>query len=79
MSTSKGDVRQTTTHRTVDRKLTRYDVLLLLIPAAFVLALLVAQVSSLGAPTLLAAASLVGAVAMADALFLNPPLEPGDR
>ena len=59
--------------RTADRPLTRYDALLLVIPAAFVLALAVAQVSQFGVSTLLAAASLVGAVAVADGLFVNPP------
>lgn len=79
MATRSGDIRTTTTHRTGDRTLSRYDVLLLVIPAAFILALLAAQVSPLGVSPLMAAASLVGALAMADALFINPPLEPGDR
>jgi hypothetical protein len=74
MAASNSDPRMSDTDRTVDQPLTRYDALLLVIPAAFVLALVAAQVSPLRLSTLMAAASLVGAVAVADGLFVNPPL-----
>ena len=61
------------------RTLTRYDALLLVIPAVFVLALAAAQVAGFQLSTVLAAASLVGALAVADGLFVNPPNDPGDR
>lgn len=53
--------------------LTRYDLLLLVIPATFLVALVASQVSSFGLSTLLAAASVVGAIAVVDGLFVNPP------
>lgn len=73
MAASNSDPRMAETERTADRPLTRYDLLLFVIPVTFLVALLLAQVSSLPASTLLAAASLVGAVAVADGLFVNPP------
>lgn len=73
MAASNTDARATE-NRT--RGLTRYDLLLLVIPATFVVALLVATVSPFSASTLLAAASVVGAIAVADGLFINPPSGP---
>mgnify|MGYP000342022440 CR=1 FL=1 len=58
---------------TGDRTLSRYDLLLVVIPAVFALGLVVTQVSALSASTVLGAASLVGALAVADGLFVNPP------
>jgi hypothetical protein len=59
--------------------LSRYDILLVVIPTAFVLALLATQV--LGLPTLpsIAAASTVCLFAVADGLFVNPPHRPNGR
>ena len=73
MATSNGDPIDVPRDGAGDRTLSRYDLLLLVIPVAFVLALVVSQVSSLPASTVLGAASLVGALAVADGLFLNPP------
>jgi hypothetical protein len=52
---------------------TRYDVVLALIPVAFVTTILVAHVVGLTVQTALTVAALAGAVGVADALFLNPP------
>lgn len=73
MAASNTDAR--TTDRTTGRTVTRYDLVLLVIPAVFVLALAAAQVSPFRASTLLAAASLVGGLAVVDGLFVNPPSE----
>jgi len=68
---------RTTTVERTDDGLSRYDLLLLVIPAAFPVAIAASQVSSFGITTLMAAASVVGALAVADGLFLNPPRRPG--
>lgn len=57
------------------RWFSRYDLLLLVIPVTFLVALLVGMVSSLAVSTLFGAASLVSAIVVADGLFVNPPLE----
>jgi uncharacterized membrane protein SpoIIM required for sporulation len=56
--------------------LTRYDLLLLVIPTVFLAALLGSYVSSWSPSTLLAAAAVVASVAVADGLFVNPPTGP---
>ena len=64
---------------TVERRhdgLSRYDLVLLVIPVAFLLAVVASQVSSFDLLTFLAPASAVSAVAVADGLFLNPPRRP---
>jgi hypothetical protein len=73
MATSSRDPNHVRPERTADRTLSRYDLLLVVIPVVFVVALALAQVSTLAASTALGAASLVGAVAVADGLFVNPP------
>lgn len=74
MAASNSGARSTTDRQgTGERTLSRYDVLLLVIPVAFLVALIVAQVSSLSLPAVMAAASVVGALALADGLFVNPP------
>jgi hypothetical protein len=65
--------RRTGEHRTAGRQLSRYDLLLLVIPAAFLLALVGSTVSSLPTRVFVAGASVVGALAVADGLFVNPP------
>ncbi|WP_415380353.1 hypothetical protein [Halosimplex sp. TS25] len=65
--------RTTREHSTADRRLSRYDLLLLVIPAAFLLALAGSTVSSVPTSALVAGASIVGALAVADGLFRNPP------
>jgi hypothetical protein len=72
MAASNTDAR--TADRT-SRTVSRYDLVLLVIPAVFVLALATAQLSPFRVSTLLAAASLVGGLAVVDGLFVNPPRE----
>ena len=57
--------------------LTRYDLVLLVIPAAFALAFVLAHVLSMSLSVSMAAASAVGVAAVADGLFVNPPASPG--
>lgn len=53
--------------------LTRYDLVLAIIPSAFIVALLVGHVLSLSVEASVVFASAVGALALLDGLFLNPP------
>lgn len=53
----------------------RYDLVLAIIPAAFVVALLASVFLSLPLRTVLPASSLVGVLALADSLYLNPPTD----
>ena len=53
--------------------LSRYDLLLAFVPTVFLVSIIVGNVLSLGTQTALAGASLVGTIALADALFINPP------
>jgi len=59
------------------RSPTRYDLVLALIPAVFAVTLAAAAFADLTLRTALTGASLVGALAVADALFLNPPTRGG--
>jgi len=52
---------------------TRHDLVLAVIPAVFTLTLVAAVVLGLSIQTAIAGASLVGAVAVIDALFIHPP------
>lgn len=79
MATRRTDARPTERGTTGDRPVTRYDLLLFAIPVPFVLAVLVAQVAPFGVTQLLAVASLVGALAVVDGLFVNPPSGPPRR
>lgn len=54
----------------------RYDALLAVIPAAFLAAGVLGSVLPIPMRTAVAAASVVGMLAVADALFLNPPRGP---
>lgn len=54
-------------------RFTRYDFVLAVIPVAFLLAGLASQITPVAPRTMLAVASLVGALGLLDALFLNPP------
>jgi small-conductance mechanosensitive channel len=76
MAASNRDTQRRT--RIDGRTLSRYDLVLLVIPATFVLALAIAQVSPFAVSTVLAAASLVGALAVVDGLFVNPPRGPDE-
>lgn len=53
--------------------LSRYDLLLMAIPAAFLLAFVTSTALSIGVHAALVGAALVGALAIADAVALNPP------
>lgn len=53
--------------------LSRYDLVLLVIPAAFAAALFLQTVGVIPARTAVLGASAVGVVSMLDALFVNPP------
>lgn len=55
------------------RGLSRYDLVLAVIPAAFLAGILVSAVAGLPPRLGLVGAGVVGALALADGLFLNPP------
>ena len=55
------------------RSLTRYDLTLLVVPLAFLCALVLGSVLQVSTSAALSGAALCGAVVVADALFLNPP------
>ncbi|MFC7076446.1 hypothetical protein [Haloarcula halophila] len=56
---------------------TRDDLVLALIPVVFLTTVLLAELVGIPLRTALIGASLVGTVAVADALFLNPPTRRG--
>jgi hypothetical protein len=53
--------------------LSRHDLVLAVIPSVFVVSILVGHLLSLSAQASIGVASLVGALAVVDALFVNPP------
>ena len=59
--------------RSTLESLSRYDLTLLVVPLAFLCALVLGSALSIPTSAALAGAALCGAVAVADALFLNPP------
>ncbi|MDY6817055.1 MAG: hypothetical protein SVG88_00210 [Halobacteriales archaeon] len=61
------------------RSASRYDLVLALIPSAFVIAMLLGNLVSLSMQSQLLVASIVGAIAVIDALFLNPPNPKSDE
>jgi hypothetical protein len=63
--------RSTTT--ATDSGVTRYDLVLAIIPSAFIVALLAGHVLSLSMEASVVFASVVGVLALVDGLFLNPP------
>lgn len=58
------------------RRASRHDLVLAVIPAAFVVAALLGTTLSVNATTAVAAAAVLSGLAMMDALFFNPPREP---
>lgn len=61
--------------RLVERSsVTYYDLVLAVIPSVFVVAVLVGAVFSVPAETAITGASVAAALALADALFVNPPV-----
>ena len=58
-------------------EVSRYDLLLGVIPAAFVVSVLVGHFMSVPIQVSVAVGSLVGAGVVVDGLFLNPPVSSG--
>ncbi len=56
--------------------LDRYDLTLAIIPVAFGVALAIAPVSGVAVERLLVPAAVVAAAVVADACYLNPPIDP---
>lgn len=57
-------------------RFSRYDLLLAVVPVAFVLGLLATGVADVPIRVSLSGAAGVGALALVDALFINPPRRP---
>ena len=63
--------------RTPDRhRLSRYDLLLAVVPAAFLVGLAAVGLADVPIRTAMTSAGAVGALALVDGLFLNPPRGP---
>ena len=63
-------------------RLSRYDLVLAVVPAAFLLGLLAVTVADVPLRVGMGSAAAVGALALVDGLFLNPPrrrAHPGPR
>lgn len=58
---------------------TRYDLVLAVIPVAFLAAAVVGLTSSVSPTAAIGAAAALSAVPFVDVLFLNPPREPSAR
>lgn len=56
-------------------RLSRYDLVLAVLPVAFAVAAAAGHLSAVPLQLALACASLFGGVLVADALFVNPPVE----
>lgn len=54
--------------------LSRYDLVLALIPVAFLLAVVAGTVLSVSIPTAIAGASLLGLAAIVEGVYRNPPV-----
>lgn len=67
---------ETATDRIAPAPVSRYDLVLAVIPSAFLVALILGNVLPVSPRIALASASVVGALALLDALFLNPPRRP---
>lgn len=61
------------------RRLSRYDLLLAVVPTAFVLGLLAVGLADVPFRVAMSSAAAVGALALVDGLFLNPPRRPRAR
>lgn len=55
----------------------RYDLVLAVIPTAFVVAILLAHLLGIPAQSALVGASIIGAIALVDGLFRHPPRPDG--
>lgn len=58
------------------RRASRYDLVLAVIPAAFLVAVALGSTLSVSATTAVTAAAVLSGLAVMDALFFNPPREP---
>lgn len=56
--------------------LSRYDLVLAFIPVAFLVSVVIGYLLSVPFRATLTGASAVGALALVDALFVNPPIRP---
>ncbi|MFB6084581.1 MAG: hypothetical protein ABEJ94_10085 [Halorientalis sp.] len=56
--------------------LSRYDLVLALVPVAFLVSVVLGNLLSVPFRTTLAGASAIGALTLLDALFVNPPIRP---
>ena len=66
--------------RTPDRhRLSRYDLLLAVVPAAFLAGLAAVGLADVPLRIAMTSAGAVGALALVDGLFLNPPRGPSRR
>lgn len=57
-------------------RLSHYDLVLAVVPVAFLVSAIVGYLFAVPPKTALVVASVVGLLAMLDALFLNPPTRP---
>ncbi|MFB6308971.1 MAG: hypothetical protein ABEH35_06545 [Haloarculaceae archaeon] len=73
MATRDIEREQRRTGRRPSEFLSRHDILLAVIPVAFVLALTATVALDVSTRTAIVAASLVGSVALVDGLFVHPP------
>lgn len=60
----------------VVRRASRHDLVLAVIPAAFLAAAMLGAVGPVDATTAVTAGALLSALAVVDALFVNPPRDP---
>ena len=56
-----------------NRRFSRYDFVLAVIPTAFLIAIVVGQLVSIPTHTTVTAATAIGTLALVDGLFVNPP------
>lgn len=61
------------------RRLSRYDLVLAVVPVAFLVGLLAVGLADVPFRVAMTSAAAVGALALVDGLFLNPPRRPRAR
>lgn len=67
------DIAEAVDRLNVRRRVSRYDLVLAVIPTAFLVAGLLGQFVSAPTHVVLTGATVVGALALVDGLFVNPP------
>ena len=70
-----GTGRKPGTVRRLFESLSRHDLVLAVIPSAFLVAMLVGTLLGLSTEMVLVGAAMIGIAALLDALFLNPPID----